>query len=155
MGFLKKLFGTREQPAQQPTQPTAVSREHNVTAIAQTLKRIQSEGGQGNFCIFIADADKNYYIQFAARANDAALYAEVVGNQVLKSDAKLTESQHQQLLAAGWHKQSFEVHGNYSREWTAFDDADRLSIAEAVMHTLTRIYGVPSDRTIDVNLELQ
>jgi hypothetical protein len=37
----------------------------NVDQIATALRRLQTEGGEGNFAVFRLDERQNYYIQFA------------------------------------------------------------------------------------------
>ena len=84
MGFLKKLFGTRRPPHPKSPPPFLASPQESIDAMAEALRRIQQEGGRGNFCVFVADEARNRFIQFAGQAGDAGMHAETCGSKVLR-----------------------------------------------------------------------
>jgi hypothetical protein len=128
-----------------------------VSAIAESLRRVQQEGRSGSFAIFTADEAKKYYVQFAGGQGEARLYCEAVSNESLKPEYALTEEQTAKLVDLGW-EQPFQVSGmspNYSRDWLAEDDTDRLYIAQEVMDAFIEVYGVQADQPLVVRLNLE
>ncbi len=125
----------------------------NLSIIADSLRRIQTEGSNGNFVIFMADAKKNYYVQFMGARDKTNLYAEAVGNKVLPRAAALGPDLVARLQAMGWNPP--EKSPNFYREWEAASDKDRQSIAHEVMRVLVEVYGVQPDQPLAVELELQ
>ncbi len=71
----------------------------NVARIVECLRRLQNEGGDGNFAIF--KAQSGYYVQFAGNPNNPSLYAEAVSNKYLNQDLKLSVDQEQRLQTMG------------------------------------------------------
>jgi hypothetical protein len=122
--------------------------------IVTSLRRIQEEGGQGNFVVFIADAHKDYYIQFAAEAGETELYGEAVGNENLNPQHALDESQIMHLQSLGWDISPGDA-GNHSQVWQVTTDKERQRIAETVVQTFIGVYGIHPDETMEVNLVLQ
>jgi hypothetical protein len=127
--------------------------DNNISVIADSLRRIQTEGGDGNFVIFTADVKKNYFVQFAGAQGKTDLYAEAVGNEVLPRGATLQPNQIARLQAMGWNPPVDSP--NFNREWKATNDEERLSIAREVMRVLVEIYGMQPDQPLAVELELQ
>jgi hypothetical protein len=130
-----------------------MSQEGPIKSIVTALRRIQEEGGSGNFVIFTAGAKENYYIQFAGGVGEPKLYAEAVSNECLEPALWLNEDQIARLQSMGWNPPTGTP--NFHREWQATTDSDRLVIASAVMLTFVEIYGVSPDRELDINLVLQ
>ena len=128
--------------------------EENVATIATLLQRIQEEGGTGNFVVFIADAEANYYIQFAGEASEPELYAEAVSNEFLEPKFKLNQDQISALQALGWSAPSSD-RVNFYRDWHATNHEHRVHIAREVMRTFSEIYGIAPDQPLSVNLGLQ
>jgi len=126
--------------------------KENVTLIVEALRRIQLEGGSGNFCIFVADPKANYYIQFAGQPGDAVLYAEAVGNEFLKRRHRLGADQIQRLESLGWNPPYGTP--NFHRQWRASDYEDRERIAHQVLETLAQVYAIPAERMLEVIVEL-
>jgi hypothetical protein len=125
----------------------------NLKTIINSLKRIQKEGGAGNFVIFTADANKNYYIQFAGEAGSSKLYAEAVSNNYLPPQFRLGEKQIIQLQSIGWNTPPPDG-VNFYREWHAKTDEDRLIIAQEIMHTFVEVYGLNPNQSLNVELVL-
>jgi hypothetical protein len=124
----------------------------NVSMIAKALGRLQAEGGNNNFVIFIADADRNYYIQFTGARGQGELYAEAVSNQFLEPANALTDDQMARLESLGWIRQEGN---NYYRNWTAASDSERLAIAQEVVQTFVEVYGIGADDPIQTELTLE
>jgi hypothetical protein len=127
-----------------------------VSAIAKSLRRIQEEGGSGSFAILTADEAKNYYIQFMGEQGEPLLYCEAVSNEVLEPAYALTADQIAKLSQLGWEKpgQASGTGPNYSRDWMARDDVDRLYIAQEVMDAFVEVYGVRGDQPLVIELNL-
>jgi len=127
--------------------------DENLDRIVTSLRRIQTEGDSAsNFVIFIADAEKNYYIQFTSASDASALYAEAVGNNFLARECALNSGQIAHLQCLGWNLPTDSP--NFFREWVATDDDDRLLIAREVMRTFSEVYRISPDRPIAVELEI-
>ncbi len=133
--------------------------DENAAAIVTSLRRIQTEGDPlSNFCIFFGDRNKNYYIQFAAVAGEAApegaalLYAEAAGNEVLAPEHALKPDQIVRLRQLGWNPSSSGP--NFSRTCKASSDYERVVIAREVMRAFEQAYGIPSDQTLIVELHI-
>lgn len=120
--------------------------------IANALRRIQEEGGEYNFVIFVADQDRNYYIQVTTRKGNTELRAEAVSNDVLTPEDALSNEQTARLESMGWNDQ---VDGNYYRYWEASSDEKRSDIAEEVMRTFIEGYGISPDTIIEIEMELE
>lgn len=128
--------------------------EDNVARIAESLRRITREGGDGNFVIFLVDEAKNYYVQFGASRGDTELRGEAVSNEYLEPEFALSERQIRQLSSLGWQYDPHES-PNFYRDWEVKNDDDRLAVAQDVMRMLTQVYGLSPDQefTIEINLE--
>lgn len=124
----------------------------NLVTIVNSLKRIQTEGGSGNFVVLNISTPKNYYIQFTGESGKSKLYAEAVSNNYLQPEFVLSEKQIAQLQSIGWC--SPPVDGNFYQEWQARNDEDRELIAEVVMLTFTEVYGLSANQLLDVKLTL-
>jgi hypothetical protein len=120
--------------------------------IAEALKRVQTEGGKGNAVIFIADEQKNYYIQFAAANGQTELYAEASDNKYLSSRYALSDEQIAKLEGLGWTRKN---EGNHYRNWSANTDEERLAIGEEVMRTFIEVYGISPNGSIEIELILE
>lgn len=121
--------------------------------IANSLKRLQTEGGSGNFVVLTADADRNYYVQFAVACGETELYAEAVGNEFLAPAHALRPDQVARLQSMGWCPPAGSP--NFSREWQAVDDGDRLAVAREVMRVFAEVYGVEPHQPLQVELVLE
>ncbi len=126
---------------------------NNLERIAASLKRIQNEGGSGNFVIFTIPAKAYYYIQFAGEVGDARLYAEAVSNNYLTPKFALDKDQMTQLQSVGWHSPSTDK-VNFYQEWQARTDEDRIAIAQEILDVFTEVYGLIPDRSLNVELVL-
>ena len=121
----------------------------NLKTIVNSLRHIQTEGGIGNFVVFIADANKNYFIQFAGEAGSSELHAEAVSNNFLSPEFRLSERQVIQLQSMGWTPPD-EV--NFYREWQAKTDEDRLVIAQETMDSFVKVYGLNPNQPLTVEM---
>jgi hypothetical protein len=126
----------------------------NIQLIAHTLKRIQEEGGDSNFVIFIADSTANYYVQAAGQNGDPNLYLEAVHNDYIDVNYKLDAGALTKLEALGWVDPAPD-NGNFYKDWQANSDEARLKIAQDVVRTFIEVYGFDSDQELDVNLNLE
>ena len=126
----------------------------NESLIVKNLHTIQNEGGDGNFVIFQADEQANYYIQLAGQKDDPALHAEAASNQVISEGSQLPRQQQIQIEALGWQPPTPGMM-NYSREWLANTDEARLAIAKLIMQTFIEGYGIASDSPLEVILNLE
>jgi len=121
--------------------------------IAEAIRSILEEGGDGNFAIVKADEAKNYYAQFAAARGEDGIYAEVVGNDFLSRDSSLTVSQLDELSNRGWKPSES---GNLSREWDQLSsEEDRLKVADHIISIFEDVYEVSIDKKISVDVTLE
>ena len=120
--------------------------------IADAIKRAQTEGGDGNAIVVIADTKKNYYIQFAMMRGKAEIYAEAVSNKYLKPENALSDEQLSKLEALGWQRNEGQ---NYYRNWTANNDEDREAISQDVMRAFIEVYGLPVNVEVKIELILE
>ena len=127
-----------------------------VQLIAHNLKRIQSEGGDSNFVIFIANQDANYYIQVAGQNGDSNLYIEAVNNDYISRQYKLEAAALSKLKELGWADLDPDGSGNYYQNWQVNSDEVRLQIAVNLMNTFMEVYGFDSNyEELEVNLNLE
>lgn len=123
-----------------------VKLEKASAAIAFALRRITTEGGDGNFAIILADASKNYYAQFASVCGATGVYAELVGNGNVDPEYEISEERVNCLYTIGWE---VGESGNFIREWEF--DPPRVtpeSIAREIEAILLNIYNIAPDQVI-------
>jgi hypothetical protein len=159
VALIENVTGTGSKPAADMTAKMKTIQDinldsFNVGMIAQHLGRIQQEGGQGNFVIFVADEKANYFIQFAGQQGDTFLFAEASGNPVIPGNYRLSPEKLSKLQGLGWTP-PLQSEMNYHRHWQASSYDDRLAIAQAVMRTFIEVYGVDPDQPIEAKLNLE
>jgi len=138
-----QVAGEESIPRLAPLQETDVQMLTPVESqIALNLRKIQKDGGEGNFVIFTVDAEANTYIQLTGRKDDAKMIAETPGNQ------------NDLLEILGWQPPT-DDEMNYQRTWWASSHEERLMVAQEIMRTFKEVYGVEGDRPLDVNLNLE
>jgi hypothetical protein len=131
------------------TQRKTVRLDNSLSAITESLRRIQTEGAiQGNFVIFEAEVGKRPFVQFMVNS-DKTLYAEAVGDD---TEYPLTPEQKERLRAMGWNPSQYVP--ALTREWSAHDDMDRLVIARAVVLIFAEVYGVALSEPLQVDLRI-
>lgn len=124
--------------------------------IAESLRRIQREGGGDNFVIFSLDEEKGYYIQAAARSGEPLLWAEAVSNKFLKSEFALDARRMARLQSLGWHApEEPSKFRNFHREWAADSDEDRLRVAREMVQVMVEVYGWEPNQLVGVELVFQ
>jgi len=125
-----------------------------LTTIIEALRRIQTEGGAGNFAI-IAPAEKaHYYIQFACARGSAQLYAEAVCNDYLDADSALDEMQIARLGSLGWSPPG-SGYLNFYREWQAARDDQRQEVAQAARQAFIEVYRITPDSQLNIEMVLE
>lgn len=147
---------TENQPAprQTPLQaPVGQMLSPMETLIAQNLRKIQKEGGEGNFVIFTANPAANYFIQVAGAKGDDRVYAEAASNQVIAADAQLSAEQTELLQVLGWKSPADEA-VNYHRTWQVSTHDARLMAAQAIMRTFVEVYALDAAHALAVDLNL-
>ncbi len=120
--------------------------------ISDSLKKLQSEGGMGNFAIFKADDKKNYYIQFSGAKGEKALYAEAVSNDFIKPENKISEGKIQLLQKLGWKT---KVGENYQKVFITSTDEDRKKVEEEMLLIFRDVYGVELQGKIEEEIVFQ
>ncbi len=125
----------------------------NLEVIASALKRIQTEGGSGNYVIFTPSGSTPYYAQLTGEPGSPALYAEVVSNAFLNKQAQLADVQIARLRALGWIEPARGEKSNFHREWTAANDDERRAIAQIILNTLVEVYQVDIYSPLGVEFE--
>lgn len=113
--------------------------------IESALRRITSEGGDGNFVIV---STGGYYVQFAGEPGVAQVHMEAVGNDFLDGDALLDTEQERALSDLGF---SIDPPGNWTLETASNPDSIRELAALAVA-VLRDIYGAS---TVDIELTIE
>ena len=129
----------------------------NLKTITASLKRLQTEGGEGGYVIFVANEKKNYYVQFSGSRSTRLLDAEAVSNKFLKPEYSLRQEQIAKLISMGWKPPSVGSKGspNYFRDWKSTNDEERLTIGQAVLRTLIDVYGLDNSRPITLQMDLK
>ena len=127
--------------------------DKNLSLIKDNLRRIQEEGGSGNFVIFLADEQANYFIQFAGQNRDPMLIGEAPENRLIPDAFTLIPAKLKILEDLGWQ---FHAHSgmNYSQEWQAVTDKHRSAIAQVVLQTFQQVYGVDINQPLKVEINL-
>ena len=128
--------------------------QKRIDQIEQALKRIQMEGGNGNFVIFQTDFRKNYYVQVAGQNNDPALYLEAVSNECLEPEHRLSRAQEDLLKFMDWEPPNASQI-NYYRHEDAATDVERRQVANLIYTVLSKVYGYRPDQEIDIHLVLE
>lgn len=114
--------------------------------IEAALRRITSEGGDGNFVIVTAG---EYYVQFAGEPGADEVHMEAVGNEYLEGDLALDEEQERALTEMGF---TVESPGNWTMDLPV--DPDNLrELAATAVAVLRDIYGV-NPVGIELTMEL-
>ena len=134
----------------------AVKVEGNAATIAEFLRRLQEEGGRGNFVIFTVDSRKGYYIQCAAGYGQARLWAEAASNEFVDPEFALSSERSARLESMGWNapRKSSKI-ANFHREWEANGGEDRSRIASEIVRAMVEVYDGAPDQQIGVELVLQ
>ncbi len=129
-------------------------------ALAEVLRQVLEEGGDGNFASAEMDPERSYYAQFF-RVGDDALYVELVSNDGLDPQFALDQEQIRRLLLMGWQRPEDNTFpdeiegGNFNRTWNAVDShAARLQVANEVLRVFSEVYEVRSDQRIEIVLTL-
>jgi hypothetical protein len=125
-----------------------------IESIAACLRRIQTEGGSGNFVTFTAKTRSGYYIQFAGENGSRRLFGEAVSNNCLAPEFALDRTRVLRLENMGW-KPPLPDEFNFSHEWQAASDDDRMQIARFVRRTFIESYGLTPYQEMDINLVLE
>jgi len=148
---VKKPPEPSRPPDIQPSQIEEATRQQIVSA----LRRLTGEGGSDNFVIFVADAAKNYFVQFLSYRGNTTIYGEAVSNKFLISPFLLSAEQEAWLARLGWSPPAGEQPPNFHRYWHVVDDRDRRAVAEMALATLEIVYGWRGDRPLEVELYLE
>lgn len=114
------------------------------STILENLRRIQTEGGDGNFVIF--ELPSGDYVQFAGENGGTRLYGEA-------SHDEISETQRLKLESLGWQITPDDY--NYNREWHTNTESGRKEVVDFVMNTLKTVYGFKATDTLTVNLNLE
>ncbi len=129
-------------------------------ALAEVLRQLLEDGGDGNFAVAEMDHEQSYYAQFLP-AGDDALYVEIVSNDGLDPQFALDQEQLRRLVLMGWQRPEDNTFwldaegGNFSRTWNAVDShAARLQVANEVLGAFSEVYEVRSDQRIEIVLML-
>lgn len=120
--------------------------------IAHSLKRITSEGGNGNFVIFLIDSGKNYYMQAAAIKGAVEVFVEIVGNSVLASKDRLTQDQINIIKELGWEGDKGQ---NFSRSFEVVPANKFDHAINTIARVLEEVFGVKSEKEIEIQLTLE
>ncbi|HEY9070253.1 MAG TPA: hypothetical protein VIV61_08330 [Candidatus Ozemobacteraceae bacterium] len=137
------------------------------------LKRLQTEGGAGNFLV-IEEPATGYYIQIAGSNGSALLHLEAVGNAYLDVTRRLSPAQHNRLRQLGWSDPAQQRHPgaagslptscgsdpawscpNHFIDCQVHDGNDREWLARLIMKTFADVYGIGSNASLDLRLNLE
>lgn len=126
----------------------------NLTTIYQSIRQLHEEGGMGNFVIFIADEDKNYYVQATGEKEGDTIYTEAVSNNSLRDPFKLNAIQINHLKSIGWTDPK-DGEGNFYKNWSIHSDSDREQIATFLLKTLKDVYQFADYDELATNVVLE
>lgn len=123
-----------------------------IDKISHSLKRLISEGGDGNYAIFLINSEKNYYMQAKAEKGDNKIYVEIVGNSYLAHKDRLTQNKINLIMELGWEGKKEENFGRFFEVVPAdkFDHA-----INAIAMILEVVFGVKSEKDIKIELALE
>lgn len=142
---LRGLLSVLEQYKQTPQLGGS---KYNVRFISDWLKRIQQDGGNANWVIFDPYSQGNIFIQVDGYINNPTLRAQAafINNA--------SASQIATLKALGWEVWDVAYPENYSRNFEARTDSERMSIAQFFMRTLVEVYGIHPEAQLHVEFQL-
>lgn len=107
-----------------------------IEEIAESLKQIASDGGDGNFVII--QFGMNYYLQCAQVKGDAEILCEAVSNYYLPEEDHLDKNSQDKLIALGW---SAYVKGyNHTMLEQNCTNEDHLRLAQLLIQTANEVY---------------
>jgi len=116
--------------------------------VTQALARIVAEGG---FAIVTDTSRENLFAQFMTDAGSPSMQAELVGNEYLPADERLTSLQMADLRERGWSGDGAE---NWTREWPdASSEPVRVEAALAAVTALREVYGADGGVDVEVHVE--
>ncbi len=127
--------------------------EHSAL-IYQTVLKIQTDGGLNNFATFIANDEKNYYVQISGEREGNSIYAEAVSNQFLKPKDQLNQSQIHLLTEMGWNQPKGDS-VNFYKNWPIDSSNDSEDLTKFLYQTLSRVFGMSSFDQLAVNVSLE
>jgi len=117
--------------------------------VTDALARIAARRGD-SFAVVVDPTRENLFAQFVAHDDEAGLYGELPGNDVLPKDERLTEGQQWALKAQGWAGDGDE---NWHRTWPdASTEAALQQIALDALTALRDLYGARGDVQVQVEL---
>ena len=124
------------------------------TQIHQSIEDINQKGGRGNFAVFLADSDKNYYVQIAGAKNSNAYYLEAVSNKNLSQQYSLDNLKLNLLNQLGWKTPNQEIE-NFYYQIEVKNNEERVKIAEFIFETLKQVYELNLSSSIKIDLVLE
>lgn len=159
---IKKKYQASGKPT--PHLSKSAEMDRNLATIVESIRRCQEEGDPEyvNFVNIIADEKKHSIIYLMAGRGHPAVDAEAISNENLRPENQLNDSQIALLQSLGWNHPDtgegpFNI-GNFYRDdydWIAYDDEDRMIIAQEIMYTFVEVYGISPRKTIEVELVLE
>jgi hypothetical protein len=126
----------------------------HVTNIYEALLRLHNEGGMGNFVTFIADEEKNYYVQATGEKEGDTIYTEAVSNNSLNLEFRLNDTKINLLKRIGWLEPK-GGEGNFYKDWSITWDDDRKKVAEFLFRTLEEVYGLSANDELAADIALE
>ena len=140
-------------PAGLPTpsvETAAVLESAPEAAVASQRAEIQAlldelRGFDDAFLIINADPTRNYYTQYSSDGD--GLWCEAVSNQCLQPGDALGPEQMAHLAELGWNPPEENLVNWW---WPATQETPTTEIAELTLRTLTSVYGVNPEETLNV-----
>lgn len=126
----------------------------HLTSIYECIEQLHKKGGMGNFVTFIADEEKNYYVQATGEKEGDTIYTEAVSNNSLSPSVRLSESKISHLKSLGWAEPE-NGEGNFYKNWTIQSDTDRRQVARFLLQTLEEVYDLFGNDSLAANLVLE
>ncbi len=130
------------------------SMQDHLTAIYQSIKQLHESGGMGNFVTFVADEEKNYYVQATGEKEGDTIYTEAVSNNALSPAYRLNEIKLTHLKSLGWIEPKNED-GNFYKDWSINSDSDRKQVANFLLKTLEEVYNFTDNDALSANVVLE
>lgn len=108
---------------------------------------------ESGFVSVNADEEKGYYAQYAINT-EGELHGEIVSNDYLDPEHRLTREEISEIQARGWQTES--DFGNYIRSWPRpLTEKQIVEAASTALEALVQVYGVAGSQVAQIRTVLE